>query len=633
MKIYFAIVVFIISLSMNAQKKWTSWRYVHCGNGLMMKYGKGEYNEYAKKWKYFIRYKNPTSKTISFSYGGGDFINKGKIKTTQRMTLSPGEEKGSWFLIKSGSSVWFPVDRKKFEGAKRYIDCSGNEIISDAEKRKIADEKRRKTEEARRVESERLRKQQLEKERLKKEQLIKERLERELLEKKRQQSEKQRIEQQLEKKRLANIENTRRQTQKNKTLYNTNNNSTNNESKRSINNYESINVSNKTLPRPKTNAEIHREHVLKNNQAYAKRKAEKDRINEQRLIEYNRKQAEIQRNLQLKNQRIKADFDRKQALRLAEFKRSTEKIRQDKIAIDNASEKTMTQWANGNYIAGSTALVSEYASQGNKVGAYGTLAIGVGMQIASQIRENKLRNERIEAERQERLRREREIKRKKETLLKEQKERFYELVDQYRKEKKAIIRKRESFYKNSLTLTSLSKKTANNNEPMYFFVVTSNKINSYSEKINFPNTIEIIISNEVLAEISPILVVHPFSNSEYPLMTEVKEWVSQKLSNQFLDAKNIKYSKWCNQIEGIQQLYKKEVEQATNNHLKVKFGKTSFIHLNEKDRSTEENNYWVNPDMFAKDKSNDSTEVKEIDYWVTPEKDLNQEILINVKNK
>lgn len=58
-----------------------------------------------------------------------------------------------------------------------------------------------------------------------------------------------------------------------------------------------------------------------------------------------------------------------------------------------ATDETAREWASGNYIKGSAALANTFARQGDAVGAYSTIGVGIGMQVGSLLAEGKRKRE------------------------------------------------------------------------------------------------------------------------------------------------------------------------------------------------------------------------------------------------
>lgn len=107
---------------------------------------------------------------------------------------------------------------------------------------------------------------------------------------------------------------------------------------------------------------------------------------------------------------------REKERQLQEMRNQYQIASQNRTALNNASDETTRQWAQGNYIEGSRALANEFARQGNLNGAVGVVGVGTALQIFSVLSENKKSSQEAERIREEeRLR------------LEEEKRKIYEL--------------------------------------------------------------------------------------------------------------------------------------------------------------------------------------------------------------
>lgn len=102
----------------------------------------------------------------------------------------------------------------------------------------------------------------------------------------------------------------------------------------------------------------------------------------------------------LTSKQIKAheDFKQKQQEQMQYMQAKIAESRQNAQNIQNAANATEMAWKNGNYIQGSSYLANEYARQGNESAAYGTIAVGVGLDIYSSIKADRERKKAQEAQ-------------------------------------------------------------------------------------------------------------------------------------------------------------------------------------------------------------------------------------------
>jgi len=364
---------------------------------------------------------------------------------------------------------------------------------------------------------------------------------------------------------------------------------------------------------------------------------------EKRQIEF-----ENQRQLQIKKNE-EYQLSQKLAQEEAQRKRQEEHERvQAQIAENNrrsnaliaASAETASQWSQGNYLAGSTALVTEYASQGNSKAAYGTLAVGAGLEILSMISENQKRKEEEERQRAERARiaaaereRLRKIEEEKRQILEQQKREFNVLAEQSRSSKKDVIKKRDAYLNAETNFTQTFNIFAEENKPIYiFFVQTNTDYNHYQENISFPNTIEIDIKENADLYISPIIAIYPTSNGEYPFLKDI----FAEIATNFVNHEKGKHRifNWTEDLEAIQKQYNEEIDNGRNANFNLVFPEKTIVDFREREEIAEgEKNYWggeslKNPKPENSDSKENQTQTEtqtqtpaqtnEIDYWGTP---------------
>lgn len=351
------------------------------------------------------------------------------------------------------------------------------------------------------------------------------------------------------------------------------------------------------------------------------------------------KQLQIEKNEEIKRQQQIAQeqaeqkrqqqFEEMQA-KLAEKRRKTE-------ALNVASQETMNQWSQGNYLQGSTALVNEYAAQGNSDAALTTLAVGTGLEIINMIGEEKRRKEEAEERRAEQARRAEEERRRlaeieaeKQRILDEQKREFNLLVEENRQIKKSVIRKRDEFLNEEIKHTPTFDIFSEDESPLYIFYVQTDKdYNQYYENVSFPSVIEISINENASLHFSPIIAISPNSSGEYPF---IKEMLSE-IKSKYVDVEKGKHKiyNWSRNLEEIQTIYNQEANVAIQSYFTVVFPEEAFINHSDKNKKTEEEDggidYWGGESNSAKEIPKEAKEPakkdekeEEIDYWSTPSK-------------
>ena len=111
-----------------AVEGWGSWGTTDCLRGLDFRVRKDGYNKYAKKYRWSIEFRNRYQENIHFSYKAVAPSKKYEIrrtgKTTDRLHVSSGGKRGSYYLVNSSSSIYIYVNRirihNKDYGVKYY---------------------------------------------------------------------------------------------------------------------------------------------------------------------------------------------------------------------------------------------------------------------------------------------------------------------------------------------------------------------------------------------------------------------------------------------------------------------------------------------------------------------------------
>lgn len=113
-----------IPLSDIKLRDWGSWNTTDCLRGLDFRVRNDGYNKYAKKYRWSIQFRNRYRERIHFSYKAVSPNEKYEIRksgrTTDRLHIEGNNgTRGSYYLVKSGSSIYVYVNRIRI-GAKDY---------------------------------------------------------------------------------------------------------------------------------------------------------------------------------------------------------------------------------------------------------------------------------------------------------------------------------------------------------------------------------------------------------------------------------------------------------------------------------------------------------------------------------
>lgn len=121
----------LCSTTIIAQNSWGSWRTTDCLKGLDFRVKRGDYNKYAKKYKWFIEYKNRYRDNIHFSTIAVSPDRRSEIrssgKTTNRLHADGnGGTVQTYFLIDASSSIYVHINRIRInekDYGVDYYDC------------------------------------------------------------------------------------------------------------------------------------------------------------------------------------------------------------------------------------------------------------------------------------------------------------------------------------------------------------------------------------------------------------------------------------------------------------------------------------------------------------------------------
>jgi len=111
----------------NLQSEWSEWNQTSCLSGLDFRVKRGDYNEYAKKYKWFVEYKNRYTETIHFGSHAVPYSQKNEILSSKKVSirkhLKPGDVTSTYFLVDENSTIYVYVGKIRM-GEKDYGDYS-----------------------------------------------------------------------------------------------------------------------------------------------------------------------------------------------------------------------------------------------------------------------------------------------------------------------------------------------------------------------------------------------------------------------------------------------------------------------------------------------------------------------------
>lgn len=102
------------------------WTTTSCFKGLDFCVKKASYNEYARKYEWWVKFRNRYSGDVSFNCALKEsYVNS--AKTTDRVTVRASSEGGSiWFLVADANSVKVFIDDLRFgndDWGTNYASC------------------------------------------------------------------------------------------------------------------------------------------------------------------------------------------------------------------------------------------------------------------------------------------------------------------------------------------------------------------------------------------------------------------------------------------------------------------------------------------------------------------------------
>ena len=115
----------------NYQTEWGSWNTTDCFRGLDFRVKRGNYNQYAKKYKWYVQFKNRYDEKIYFNFAMVEYRNRNHIKNSGNTkhrgnATANGGIKESYFLVDDASSVYVYVNKVRLgdkDWGKDYYDC------------------------------------------------------------------------------------------------------------------------------------------------------------------------------------------------------------------------------------------------------------------------------------------------------------------------------------------------------------------------------------------------------------------------------------------------------------------------------------------------------------------------------
>jgi hypothetical protein len=108
-----------------SQNEFGAWKTTSCFKGLDFCVRRSSYNEYANKYEWHVKFRNRYVQNITFNCVA-TASNVSTARTTDRITVRPGQESMVWFLIPDANSVNVFVDAARFgsdEWGTDYANC------------------------------------------------------------------------------------------------------------------------------------------------------------------------------------------------------------------------------------------------------------------------------------------------------------------------------------------------------------------------------------------------------------------------------------------------------------------------------------------------------------------------------
>lgn len=119
--------VFLVLSSFNTSNNtdWGPWQTSSCYKGLDFSLKRDSYNDYAKKYKWLIKFRNRYNENVAFSFvlkensvSSADGTHRGNVKANS-------EGPGTYFLLADANSVKTFIDKLRFgnDWGSDYVQC------------------------------------------------------------------------------------------------------------------------------------------------------------------------------------------------------------------------------------------------------------------------------------------------------------------------------------------------------------------------------------------------------------------------------------------------------------------------------------------------------------------------------
>lgn len=108
--------LFLVLTSFKASNNtdWSPWQTSSCYEGLDFSVKRDAYNEYAKKYKWLIKFRNTYDEDISFSFVLKERTVNSANGTHRANVKANSEGSGTWFLLEDANSVNAFMDKLRF---------------------------------------------------------------------------------------------------------------------------------------------------------------------------------------------------------------------------------------------------------------------------------------------------------------------------------------------------------------------------------------------------------------------------------------------------------------------------------------------------------------------------------------
>ena len=106
------------------QSSYGPWNKTSCYRGIDYCVKRASYNDVAKKYEWWVKFRNNYQTTVSFSFIAKE-SNVRSAETSSRLTVRSGEDGSNWFLLADANSIRVFVDRLRFgdDNGGKYAPC------------------------------------------------------------------------------------------------------------------------------------------------------------------------------------------------------------------------------------------------------------------------------------------------------------------------------------------------------------------------------------------------------------------------------------------------------------------------------------------------------------------------------